>query len=259
MRFTQVLSKVKHGFELVADETKRFSNLPDRYIKRAMEQVYYRTPRAPNYWPGSKHERKLYHFGKYRPWTQEFYMDNLPGSRKLRTWVEPIDTWSYFLGDRVEVLVGKDKGKQGYVKQIIQERNWVFVEGLHTYLKEIKGHNDENIGTFIREESPLLVTTDVCLVDPADLKATEFEWRYLEDGTHVRVSTRTGRVIPLPPSASATIDYKSKATYFERDKDTKAGPASAITFKPTLKTFEMDIMEEFGIKEDRTPAKTYWY
>lgn len=99
----------------------------------------------------------------------------------------------------------------------------------------------------------------MALVDPADLKSTPFEWRFLEDGTQVRVSTRSGRVIPLPPSAYETIDYKTKATYFEREKDTKADLASAITFKPQLKTFEMEIMEEYGIKEDRTPVKTYWY
>jgi len=32
---------------------------------------------------------------------------------------------------QVEVLVGKDKGKQGTVNCIIKERNWVYVEGLN--------------------------------------------------------------------------------------------------------------------------------
>jgi len=32
-----------------------------------------------------------------------------------------------------------------------------------------------------------------------------------------------------------------------------------ITFSPLLKTFEMDIMDEMDIKEDRVPAPTYWY
>lgn len=32
-----------------------------------------------------------------------------------------------------------------------------------------------------------------------------------------------------------------------------------ITFKPKLATFEMEIMESMGIKEDRVPAKSYWY
>ena len=32
---------------------------------------------------------------------------------------------------QVEILVGADKGKQGLVNSIINERNWVYVEGLN--------------------------------------------------------------------------------------------------------------------------------
>jgi L-asparaginase II len=32
-----------------------------------------------------------------------------------------------------------------------------------------------------------------------------------------------------------------------------------ITYEPKLATFDMDIMESMGIKEDRIPKKTYWY
>lgn len=96
-------------------------------------------------------------------------------------------------------------------------------------------------------------------MDTADLQPTEFEWRYSEDGNRIRVSLRTGREIPIPASHEETYDYKTKAQYYEREKDTKAADAEKITFYPKLKTFEMDIMEEMNIKEDRVPAKTYWY
>lgn len=97
------------------------------------------------------------------------------------------------------------------------------------------------------------------MVDPSDLQATDFEWRYTEDGKRVRISLRTGREIPVPASDEETYDYKSKSQYFERDKDTTAVAAERISFYPKLKTFEMEIMDEMGIKEDRVPAKTYWY
>lgn len=45
----------------------------------------------------------------------------------------------------------------------------------------------------------------------------------------------------------------------ECDKDTKDDELKEVTFKPRLCTFEQDIMEVMGIKEDRKPAKTYWY
>lgn len=105
----------------------------------------------------------------------------------------------------------------------------------------------------------LQVTNQVALVDPSDLQATPFDWRYTEQGEKVRVSLRTGRLIPLPKTMEETSDYKSKRAYVERPKDTKADDASAITFTPSLQTFEMEVMKEMGIEEDRTPQKTYWY
>lgn len=66
------------------------------------------------------------------------------------------DEWSYFRGDRVEVLVGRDKGKQGIVKQIIQERNWVIVEGLNCHFRRV-GQEKDYPGVLIKSEAPLLV------------------------------------------------------------------------------------------------------
>lgn len=97
------------------------------------------------------------------------------------------------------------------------------------------------------------------MVDPSDLQATKFEWRYTEEGEETRVSLRTGRIIPIPASAEETIDYKSKKLYKEQPKDTSADDATEITFAPRLMTFQMEIMEKMGVKEDRVPPKYYWY
>lgn len=45
-------------------------------------------------------------------------------------------------------------------------------------------------------------------------KPTKVEWRYTEEGKKVRVSVRTGRILPIPLMAEETMDYKSKQTYF---------------------------------------------
>lgn len=169
-----------------------------------------------------------------------------------------VETWSWFRGDRVQVLIGRDKGKQGIINQVIEERNWVFVEGLNWHYRKY-GQTKEYPGVYVRSEAPLLVTTDIKLVDPVDLQPTEFEWRYSEDGSKIRVSLRSGREIPIPASDRETYDYKNPVTYMERPKDTVAADAEEITFSPKLKTFEMDIMDDMGIKDDREPAKTYWY
>lgn len=253
MRLTQFL------YAKVGDLTKQFSNLPESYIKRSMEQVYWKTPRNKpfQYLPRTV-ERKKFRFTTNRPWTAQFRQQNATGTFRKKVFVEPIKDWSYFRGDRVEVLVGKDKGKQGIIKQVIQERNWVIVDGLNTHLRTVAKDKDFP-GIVVRSEAPLLVTNQICLVDPSDLKSTEIEWRFTEQGEKVRVSKRTGRVIPIPQLAEETYDYKSKKTYKENEKDTTGDIVSEVSFKPALSTFEMDIMKAMGIEEDRIPAKTYWY
>ncbi|XP_017769604.1 PREDICTED: probable 39S ribosomal protein L24, mitochondrial [Nicrophorus vespilloides] len=252
MRLTQLLCSS------VGKWSKQFSNLPDRYIERTMNQVYWKNPKGSQYKPNTEVKRKKFRFSVHRPWTAQFRQQNSPGKLYKKVFVEPIKDWSFFRGDRVEVLVGPDKGKQGYVKQIIEERNWVFVEGLNCTLKDMGG-DKKYPGIYVKMEQPLLVTTQVSLVDPSDLQATAFEWRFTEEGDKVRVSTRTGRIIPLPASIEETIDYKSKATYKEQPKDTLADDVSEVTFQPALKTFQMDIMESMDIKDERVPLKTYWY
>lgn len=158
----------------------------------------------------------------------------------------------------MEVLVGRDKGKQGIVTQVFQERNWVIVEGLNCHYR-IVGRTEDYPGVLIKSESPLLVTNQVRLIDPTDLQATEVEWRFTEEGEKVRVSSRTERIIPIPKMNDETIDYKSHSTYLTKEKDTESKVVTEITFDAKLRTFEMDILEEMGIQEDRIPKKTYWY
>jgi len=45
----------------------------------------------------------------------------------------------------------------------------------------------------------------------------------------------------------------------ESEKDTKEEELLEVTFKPKLCTFEQEIMVELDIKDDRKPAKSYWY
>ncbi|XP_029165873.1 probable 39S ribosomal protein L24, mitochondrial [Nylanderia fulva] len=242
----------------VGEWSKKYSNLPDSYIERAMAQVYWRTPRGkPNYLPRTI-EKKDFRFSIYRPWTNQFHRYNQPGQRHKFIHVELIKDWSFFRGDRVEILVGKDKGKQGIVKEIYQERNWIIVEGLNTKLKRVM-QDKQFPGFYTQQEQPLLVTSQVQLVDPSDMQGTPIEWRYTEDGKKVRISLRTGRVIPIPVTSEETIDYKAPHLYKEQPKDTIKADAERITFMPTLKTFEMDIMDEMGIKDDRIPKSSYWY
>lgn len=158
----------------------------------------------------------------------------------------------------MEVLVGRDRGKQGIVSQVIEERNWVIVDGLNCHHRTVGAENDFP-GILIKSEAPLLVTSQVKLIDPLDLQSTDVEWRFTEEGERVRVSLSSGRIIPIPKMNDETKDYKSQSTYVAKDKDTETQVVTEITFEPKLCTFEMDIMKSEGIEEDREPRKTFWY
>lgn len=130
MRLSSVLCKAKNW-------SNHYSNLPESYIKRASEQIYWKNPKGPQYKPDAVVKRKKFNYSENRPWSLQFQQDNARGSTVSKVWVEPVKEWSYFRGDRVEILEGKDKGKQGFVSCIIQERNWVLVEGLNCKLEKL--------------------------------------------------------------------------------------------------------------------------
>lgn len=245
--------------------TVDYSNLPERYLKRKISKVEWKTPDGPEF------QKKMRVSGiprhtMDRPWSQAFWQKNPPfGVHDIVNDNEPIvmpikdDDWMWFRGDRVEILKGEDKGKQGYINYIVQERNWVTVEGLNCDYKTV-GEKGEFPGMMFKEEKPLLVNRDIRLVDPTSEKGCAFEWKYTESGERLRVSMKSGTVLPLPAKMDETIDYKTKKGYKGNDiKDTKPADVEEITFEPKLATFEMDIMESMGIKEDRKAAKTWWY
>ncbi|VVC33861.1 Hypothetical protein CINCED_3A016597 [Cinara cedri] len=254
MRLTNCL----RDFKKVGELTKKYANLPDKYIERSMEKVVWKTPQNnPRFLPRVVKKKKFI-FTEDRPWTLAFDSKNSLSSIESKVFLEPIKDWSFFKGDRVEILVGPDKGKQGIVGQVIQERNWVIVNGLNCKLEEVS-HYKGNVAMVQSRERPLLVTSEVALVDPSDLQGCKVEWRFTEAGEKVRVSSRTGKLIPIPSLAKETFDYKTPNTYKESEKDTKTMDVQEITFLPLLKTFEMEIMDAMGITEDRVQAPTHWY
>ena len=200
--------------------TKAYANLPERYIVRKSAKVMHKSEDHPSYVPRLNKWKAQVH-GIERPWadhywenfTRAFDEDEHPDI------VQPIceDEWMWFRGDRVEIMTGKDKGKQGYIMYIVQEKNWVLVEGLNLkYKHDNTERNDKPKkypGVMHVEEKPLLVTSDIKLVDPSDEQACDVEWAFSEDGDRVRISTKTGVIIPIPSQSDETIDYKTKKGY----------------------------------------------
>uniref|UniRef100_A0A4W5R7S2 Large ribosomal subunit protein uL24m n=1 Tax=Hucho hucho TaxID=62062 RepID=A0A4W5R7S2_9TELE len=108
---------------------------------------------------------------------------NPPGKKRRKVFIEPIayEDWSVFEGDTVEILSGKDKGKQGKVAQVFRHRNGVILDG---YI----GKSADYQGTYIASEAPLLLR-NISLIDPTDRKLPEVEWRFTEEGEKVSLGT----------------------------------------------------------------------
>ncbi|XP_002733223.2 large ribosomal subunit protein uL24m-like [Saccoglossus kowalevskii] len=211
-------------------------------------------PWAKDWW---KKINKNFRYGMAKPKTPASLKANYPGRNRPAVLVEPLKDWNYFRGDLVQILIGKDQGKHGTICEIIRERNWVVVEGLNCHYKCL-GKTEGYRGMYIKSEAPLL-HNQVALIDPSDNKPTSIKWKYNESGEKVRVSIRTGRIIPLSPMAFQHPDYKTKDSYSEQTKDTVGEHASKDSYKPSLKLVEEELMDAMGIIETRKPGKTWWY
>ena len=95
-------------------------------------------------------------------------------------------------GDRVVVLAGKDKGKQGAVTQVLPKENRVVVEGVNMVARHTKPTHADPQGGIKHKEAALHVS-NVAVVD-SNGKATRVGFK-IEGDKKVRVAKTTGEVI----------------------------------------------------------------
>jgi len=97
-------------------------------------------------------------------------------------------------GDRVRVLTGKDRGKEGVVMRVLPRDNKVIVDGVNVAKKHQKARSATSQGGIIDKDMPIPVP-NVALLSPSDGKPTKVGYKVLEDGTKIRVCRRTGAEI----------------------------------------------------------------
>ncbi|MDR6626089.1 50S ribosomal protein L24 [Caulobacter segnis] len=95
-------------------------------------------------------------------------------------------------GDRVVVLAGKDKGKQGSVLQVLPKDNRVVVEGVNMVSRHTKATQADPQGGIKHKEAALHVS-NVAVVD-SNGKPTRVGFK-IEGDKKVRVAKTTGEVI----------------------------------------------------------------
>ena len=95
-------------------------------------------------------------------------------------------------GDRVMVLTGKDKGRQGSVLKVLPKESRVVVEGLNMVQRHTRPSQGDPQGGIKNKEAPLHVS-NVAIVDSKG-KPTRVGFR-MDGDKKVRFAKTTGEVV----------------------------------------------------------------
>ncbi len=91
-------------------------------------------------------------------------------------------------GDKVVVIAGKDKGKEGIITKTLREERKVVIEGVNIIKKTIKP-NGQNPGTITEMEAPI-DASNVMLIDAKTKKRVRLEKRSKEETKEKKVATK---------------------------------------------------------------------
>jgi large subunit ribosomal protein L24 len=95
--------------------------------------------------------------------------------------------------DRVEVIAGKDKGKQGRVLRVIADKNRVLVEHVMMVKKHMKPNPQKNIQGGIAEQEAPIHISNVMLIDSEGKRSRSGTQH--EGDTKVRIARSNGQAI----------------------------------------------------------------
>jgi large subunit ribosomal protein L24 len=96
-------------------------------------------------------------------------------------------------GDKIQVLIGKDKGRQGEVYKCLPKKKLIFVKDINTYKKHVKSTKDQKGG--IIEKVRGLLVSKVALVCPNCQKMTRVGYQIDKAGDKMRFCKKCKNVI----------------------------------------------------------------
>ena len=92
-------------------------------------------------------------------------------------------------GDKVVVISGKEKGKEGKITHVLRKENRVVVEGVNMVKKHVKP-NGQGTGSIMDMEAPIHAS-NVMIVDPKTGKRTRIGHSIDKKGNKIRVSKKS--------------------------------------------------------------------
>jgi large subunit ribosomal protein L24 len=97
-------------------------------------------------------------------------------------------------GDKVRVIAGDDKGKEGAVLEVLLEKRRAIVEGINIVTKHEKPSAGKPEGGIKKTEATIHIS-NLQLIDPATGKTTRVGRKLNEKGKLQRYSKKTGELI----------------------------------------------------------------
>ena len=97
-------------------------------------------------------------------------------------------------GDRVRVMAGNDKGKEGAVLKVMPETDRVIIEKVNIIKRHQKPTKVNPKGGIIEKEAPIQAS-NVMLVCPNTKQPTRIGKAILSDGSRARVSKKSGEML----------------------------------------------------------------
>ena len=97
-------------------------------------------------------------------------------------------------GDKVVVLAGRDKGRQGEVYQVMPREDRALVRGVNMVKRHTRPSAQNTEGGIISKEASVHLS-NLSLLDPKDGKPTRVGFKTLDDGRKVRFAKRSGDLI----------------------------------------------------------------
>ncbi len=94
------------------------------------------------------------------------------------------------VGDKVVVIAGKDKGKEGKIIKTLRNDNKVVVEGVNMITKHVKPNAQNENGGIIKMEAPIHVS-NVMIIDPKTKKRTRIAHEIDDKGKKQRISVKS--------------------------------------------------------------------
>ena len=101
---------------------------------------------------------------------------------------------NFKVGDKVNVIAGKDKGKSGKILHILRSKNKVVVEGINMVKKHQKPTSENQTGGIVERENPIHIS-NIMMSDPKSGKSTRIGHEINKDGKKVRISKKSNEKI----------------------------------------------------------------